>query len=62
MHDDTKGVVPNDRSNPHDRMFREIQANRGSGIDLLRATLPASVSEKLDYESLETCSELYVDT
>jgi len=43
-------------------MFREIQANRGSGIDLLRATLPASVSEKLDYESLETCSELYVDT
>jgi predicted transposase/invertase (TIGR01784 family) len=48
--------------NPHDRIFREIQANRENCIDFLRATLPARVSEKLDYDSLEPCSESYVDS
>jgi len=43
-------------------MFREIQSNRENCIDFLRATLPAEVIKKVDFDTLEPCSESYIDS
>ena len=46
---------------PHDRFFRTIFSHRDAAADLIRSTLPASLTSTLDLEHLTVSQDSFVD-
>ncbi len=51
----------NNISNPHDKFFKESFGRKDIAVSFLKEYLPASIHNKLKYESLEILKDSYID-
>jgi predicted transposase/invertase (TIGR01784 family) len=50
-----------DINNPHDIFFKETFSDKENTIDFLKQTLPHKLSDKIDYDTLRSDTNTYVD-
>ena len=48
-------------SNPHDKLFKEIESIKENAEDLIRGTFPANLLERIDLGSLKLDNNSYID-